>query len=169
MMRLKPILDTILAQYSLSFFGIHGVSHWARVLENGVRLAGETGANVKVVRLFALFHDSQRINEGYDPEHGLRAAEYAASLRGKLFILSDEEFEWLYTACAYHTDGLTTGDITVQTCWDADRLDLGRVYIQPHPKYLCTAAAKAPKMIEWATKRSQKHLMPKALRREWGL
>jgi hypothetical protein len=34
------------------------------------------------------------------------------------------------------------GDITVQTCWDADRLDLPRVGIQPLPQFLCTEAAK---------------------------
>ncbi|MGB0387169.1 MAG: HD domain-containing protein [Ardenticatenaceae bacterium] len=167
MMQLKPIIDTILAQYSLSPFGIHGVSHWARVLENGLRLAEQTGANIKVVKLFALFHDAQRINEGHDDQHGLRGAEYAASLRGKLFTLSDEEFEHLYTACVYHTDGLTTGDITVQTCWDADRLDLGRVWIQPNPKYLCTGAAKDPKMIEWATQRSQTYFVPKFVQTQW--
>lgn len=169
MLQLKPIIETILAQYSLSPFGIHGVSHWARVLENGLRLAENTQANVKVVQLFAAFHDSQRINEGHDRQHGLRAAKYAASLRGTLFTLSDEEFDDLYMACAHHTDGLTAGNITVQTCWDADRLDLGRVWIRPNPKYLCTAAAKDPKMIEWAIKRSQSAFVPPFVRTEWGL
>ena len=45
-------------------------------------------------------------------------------------------------------------DITVQTCWDADRLDLGRVGIRPDPRRLCTAAARNPRMIEAAFARS---------------
>ena len=50
--------------------------------------------------------------------------------------------------------GLTRGDITVITCWDADRLDLGRVRKRPNPKYLCTEFAKQKSTIEWAYKRS---------------
>ena len=45
-------------------------------------------------------------------------------------------------------------DITVQTCWDADRLDLGRVGIRPHPKYLCTAVAKGAGVLQGAYLRS---------------
>jgi uncharacterized protein len=47
-----------------------------------------------------------------------------------------------------------TGDITVLTCWDADRLDLGRVGIRPAAHRLCTDAARDPAMIEWAYRRS---------------
>ena len=60
-----------------------------------------------------------------DDGHGQRGAELAAELRGTLFDLPDADFELLYEACARHTDGLTDADITIQTCWDADRLDLG--------------------------------------------
>ena len=31
---------------------------------------------------------------------------------------------------------------TIGTCWDADRLDLGRVGIVPQPKFMSTAFAK---------------------------
>jgi uncharacterized protein len=46
------------------------------------------------------------------------------------------------------------GDVTVQTCWDADRLDLGRVGIRPVASRLCTPAARAPDVIAWAYARS---------------
>jgi len=46
-------------------------------------------------------------------------------------------------------------DITVQTCWDADRLDLGRVETTPKAEYLCTDAGKDPDMIEWAHGRAK--------------
>jgi uncharacterized protein len=125
------ILHAVLEGYALPWGGDHGVAHWARVLENGLRLARETSADVEVVRLFAVLHDSRRVNEATDPEHGPRAAEFARSLRGRLFDLSDHEFHLLHRACAGHTHERTHPDVTIQTCWDADRLDLGRVGITP--------------------------------------
>src|SRR3954447_5854186 len=50
------ILHAVLDEYTLPWDGDHGVAHWARVLENGLRLAEETGANVEVVQLFAVLH-----------------------------------------------------------------------------------------------------------------
>jgi len=63
MLDLKPIVQAILKDYALSLHGPHGVGHWARVLENGLRLAELTEANADAVRLFAIFHDSRRMNE----------------------------------------------------------------------------------------------------------
>ena len=57
-------------------------------------------------------------------------------------------------ACKYHSDGFVKGDITVQTCWDSDRLDLGRVGIKPLADKLCTKAAKKNEVIEAAYRRS---------------
>ena len=39
---------------------VHGPRHWRRVERNGLLLATRSGANIAVVRLFALFHDSRR-------------------------------------------------------------------------------------------------------------
>ena len=145
MIDLKPLVHRILEDYELAWDGVHGVGHWARVLENGLRLAETMGAKVEVVQLFAVFHDSRRVGEGHDDGHGQRGADLAAELRGDLFNLCDADFELLYEACARHTDGLIEGDITIQTCWDADRLDLGRVGMMPARQKLCTAAAKVPR------------------------
>jgi uncharacterized protein len=101
-------------------------------------LSAETGANDDVVRLFALFHDSCRINDGWDPGHGARGAEFAAELRGTEFELDDAAFELLGYACVWHTSGKRHDDMTIATCWDADRLDLGRVGITPNPERMCT-------------------------------
>jgi uncharacterized protein len=145
---LTPALfKSIRAEYRLAWTGIHGVHHWARVLQNGLELAAITGANKDIVQLFAVFHDSRRINEDDDPDHGRRGAKFAGALRGKVFELNDKDFALLHVACADHTLGKTEGDLTVQTCWDADRLDLGRVGIMPEPRYLCTQAAKDPSVI----------------------
>ena len=157
------ILAAILSGYRLEWGGIHGIRHWARVLENGTRLAGRTGADRRVVELFALFHDSRRDNDGSDPGHGARGAELAKTLHDQGDLgLSDAQAERLCFACQRHTDGLTEADPTVATCWDADRLDLGRVYITPDPRYLCTAAAKDPVVIAWAESRSRSHHSPAA-------
>jgi uncharacterized protein len=153
------ISDDLLTQiregFSLALDGIHGEAHWARVRDNGLRLAAETGADPEIIELFAYLHDSQRQSDGWDLEHGQRAAEYVRSLQGSLFTLSGENLACLAYACARHSDGLTEADVTVQTCWDADRLDLGRIGVRPDPGRLCTDAARAPMMIAWAFGRSQ--------------
>lgn len=165
----NELITFILGQYELSVKGIHGVSHWARVLENGLRLAPQTGANTKVVELFALFHDSRRINDSRDNGHGVRGAELAASLRGIYFELTDQEFSLLDEACRLHTDGMTDSDPTVQTCWDSDRLDLGRVNIVINPKYLCTAAAKDEAVIQWADQRARTQFQPELILNDWQI
>ncbi|MDB6124941.1 MAG: hypothetical protein JWQ71_3934 [Pedosphaera sp.] len=110
--------------------------------KNGLILASRTGANVQVVRLFALFHDSRRINDLVDEGHGQRGAEYAAQLRGMLYDLDDGSFALLEYACTWHTDQRFSKDATIGTCWDADRLDLGRVGMIPHEDFMSTAFGK---------------------------
>jgi uncharacterized protein len=168
-MNLKLIIHAILEEYTLPWHGTHGVGHWARVLENGLRLAEVTGANVDVVQLFAVFHDCRRVSEGTDFGHGQRAAEYVAELRGQVFDLADDQFNLLYDACAGHADGATTGDITIQTCWDADRLDLGRVGVYPDARRLSTRAAKIPKITKWADGRAGFWVIPELVQAEWGI
>jgi uncharacterized protein len=166
---LRPVVQAILAKYALPLDGHHGVAHWARVLENGLRLSETTGANFEVVRLFALFHDSRRMNEGSDPDHGQRGADFAAELSSGVFKLPEHEFGLLYRACAGHTHERTHPDITIQTCWDADRLDLGRVGVMPHPSRLCTDAAKTNEILRWADGRAGFHVVPEFVATEWGL
>jgi uncharacterized protein len=122
-------------------------------------LARRTGANIRVVQLFSLFHDSRRRNDGLDPEHGQRGAELAGAMNGTLLTLPVDELVLLQTACADHTRGFTEAEVTVQTCWDADRLDLLRVYRPPDPRRLCTRAAQDPDMIAWANERSSSNSM----------
>ncbi len=166
---LPLILHAVLEEYALPWDGDHGIAHWARVLENGLRLTEETGANVEVVRLFAVLHDSQRLSEVTDPDHGPRAAEFARELRGLMIDLADHEFRLLHRACAGHTHERTHPDITIRTCWDADRLDLGRVGITPHPSRLCTEAARRPEMIRWADGRASFRVIPDFVGGAWGI
>ena len=108
----------------------------------------------RVIEYFAFLHDICRDNDDHDPWHGIRAAEFVKTLH-QVLELSTSEFEDLATACAFHNDGYTTGyNTTILTCWDADRLDLGRVFIRPNPRHLCTDAARDPEMLAWAYRRS---------------
>ena len=91
-----------------------------------------------MILLFAVFHDSGREHDGQDMRHGARGAAYAASLRGVLFPRGDEELELLHYACKWHAHGRLNADPTIGTCWDADRLDLGRVGIAPEADYMST-------------------------------
>lgn len=138
----EALSDTITVQFHADEYSVHGPTHWRRVEQNGLWLCDRTGADLFVVRLFAWFHDSKRINEYTDPQHGLRGAEYAVSLRGVHFDIEDEAFEKLVYACIWHTDRDHSDDITIGTCWDADRLDLGRVGAIPSADFMSTPFGK---------------------------
>jgi uncharacterized protein len=158
-MNRKLLLHRLRQEFILDWKGIHGAGHWGRVRRNGLRLAEATGADPQVVELFAWLHDVRRHDDGFDPEHGHRAAELAGELRGEIFELDDHRFELLCDACRGHSDGHTQGEVTILTCWDADRLDLGRIGVRPDPARLCTEAARDRRTIQWAWRRS---------RRRWG-
>ena len=138
------MLRMILEGYELPNEGLHGPRHWIKVSRVGLKLAKATlGADREVVHMFALFHDYRRENENWDPDHGRRGAELAGSMRiTHLLHLNDAQFALLRYACTHHTDGETTTDPTIGCCWDADRLDLGRVGIDPDEEYLSTEAGK---------------------------
>ena len=99
-------------------------------------------------------HDCCREDDRSDPEHGPRAAEFTETLRNTHIIADDAEFSKLIIAIRDHTLVLHSSDVDIATCWDADRLDIGRVRIKPHKKYLNTSIAKEDWMINWAYKRS---------------
>lgn len=150
----RGLLRYLRAQFCIDWHGHHGVSHWARVRANGLMLARLNGANAHVVELFAFFHDARRQNEYTDDGHGNRGATLARQLNGRLFDASLMELDQLQQACEWHSAGLLEDDTTVMTCWDADRLDLGRVGITPDPRYLCTDEAKQSDVLSVALERA---------------
>lgn len=153
---IQTIIDVAKDRFVKPLSGIHGIDHWHRVHENGVYLAKHSGGNTAVVRLFAYLHDCCRESDGFDPAHGKRAADFAKSIREQhLAALSDDAFELLYFACEYHERGRVSDDPTVGSCWDSDRLDLGRVGIRPNPKLLSTERARRQSVIDWGWKRSR--------------
>lgn len=147
------IISRAKTQFPLEIDGIHGLGHWARVRRNGLYLAEHTDADKTVVECFAYLHDCCRQDDGIDKHHGKRAADHLYSIRDNaLHELTAKQFLQLYDACEEHSNGHTSGyDMTILTCWDADRLDLCRLGITPLPSKLCTEYAKQEETIEWAS------------------
>jgi hypothetical protein len=79
----ERLIEAVREQYRLDWERIHGYPHWVRVRENGLHLAGMTGADPAVVELFALLHDSRRHNDAWDPKHGPRARVQRDSAFGR--------------------------------------------------------------------------------------
>lgn len=144
----KQLLNIVKEQFQLNIDGEHGVEHWNRVYQNTLLLADYYNIQSDVFELFALLHDSKRLDELEDLEHGKRAAIFVKELiKEKLIHLTKEDENRLIFACSNHTVTNTKAklfnDMIVQICFDADRLDIGRVGIIPEEKYFYTNYAKS--------------------------
>ena len=135
------LIAKIKSEFKLDWQGVHGANHWARVLNHGKNIGQIRKADLLVVELFGFLHDSCRHNDERDPKHGERAAEFAHGIHGNFYRLKPKQLDALCYAMTHHSGGEVSMDATIQTCWDADRLDLGRVGIFPSPKYLSQEAA----------------------------
>jgi uncharacterized protein len=124
----------------------HGDQHWRCVAATGLALEPALdGVDRTVVLCFGLLHDTRRENESFDPGHGARAASFAGELRSEgILVLDDRRFAGLEEALRLHSNGLVSSDPTIGTCWDADRLHLPRVSIEPDPALFSTPAAHGP-------------------------
>jgi uncharacterized protein len=142
------VVTAVLARATRPQSTLHGQRHWRCVGRTAALLAREVpGADREVAFLFALLHDSQRLNDDDDPQHGPRAATLAQELDGRAFALGPDRLRLLVDACAGHTDGRTATDATIGLCWDADRLNLWRVGTRPDPRYLSTGPARGSDWI----------------------
>ncbi|MFN8150306.1 MAG: hypothetical protein U0R24_04150 [Solirubrobacterales bacterium] len=119
---------------------LHGPKHWRAVARTGaVILNHAPHAHARSVFVFAAVHDTQRLNDGFDPDHGKRAA---AVLESELdHGLGDSQLDRVLYALRHHSGG--TGperhdDPTIGACWDSDRLTLDRVRIVPDETYIST-------------------------------
>jgi uncharacterized protein len=161
----------VLRGYQLPMKGVHGPAHWLRVLANGRALAALTpGADAEVVGLFALLHDSRRVNEHTDPQHGERAADFVRQLAKQgLLPIEGPRVAVLAAACARHELGDVSDHPTVGCCWDADRLELSRLHRRPKAELLSTKAALDPTLQRGAWARGTGQAVDPTLAREWGL
>src|SRR5215210_1159610 len=150
---LEPLLGEVRARSTGIGSDIHGELHWRTVGANGLWVAESLeGAKTELIFLFALLHDAMRENDSDDPGHGPRAAAFAGELHEQgLLEISTSELETLQYACAEHTNGTISDDPTVGACWDADRLDLPRVGVEPDPELFSTARAREEMRISPTT------------------
>ncbi len=139
---MQAIIEQILKDATAFQNGCHGLSHWNTVAAHGRTIALYEDLDAWFLRLFAYFHDCQRLSDGRDPEHGPRAADYVMTWTPEALEMSEDDQRRLAFACRYHTHERQTDDKTIRACWDCDRLDLGRVGIVVNPKFLFTETAK---------------------------
>lgn len=139
-MDIEKLIQWSLSHTKASF--LHLETHWKNVAEYGrilYNMAKDEQPNRKVIECFAYLHDSCRLDDGPDMEHGARAASRIEEIRYTLLSeLSDDEFILLQKACKLHSIADTDDDITVQLCMDADRLDLDRVGWIPDPERMAS-------------------------------
>ena len=130
----------------------HSYSHWERVEQIGLKIAEKNGAEKELISLFAYLHDSRRESDHTDNDHGKRAAILLDELiKEKIINITDAQYKKLSFALANHTgDKAKSDDITIQTCWDADRLDLWRVGKTPDPKRMYTEYGKTQEMRDFS-------------------
>lgn len=142
---LEDVLDSAAQRHSM----LHGERHWRAVAFTALELAPLVpGADALVGFLFGLLHDSQRMNDGGDPQHGPRAGVFARSLAERgLLPLEQNRLDVLVAAMHEHTTGRSSRDPTIGLCWDADRLNLWRIGVEPRAAFLSTTAAKSPQQI----------------------
>ena len=88
-------------------------------------------------RLGLLKHVLDQFKISRDGDHG--PGHWA---RVRLHGLKVEQLDKLCHAIQHHSGGDVHTCATIQSCWDGDRLDLGRVGIKPHKDYLSEEGAR---------------------------
>lgn len=117
--RLLPRMEE-LCRSAFSEIGCHGWEHVLRVRRLGMVIGNSEGANLAVLDVAALFHDTMRL----DDDHAMRSAEFAAttlSTMGFSPIFIDRVRE----AIASHSFSgrRTARSLEARVLADADRLD----------------------------------------------
>lgn len=143
-LQLETVLTQVYTHATHMKSSLHGESHWLHVTQVGHELAEQTpDCDLAVIFLFGLLHDSKRVSDGRDPEHGERASKFACQLHQQDCLpLDNGQLDMLMFACHEHDNGKTSDDPTIGICWDADRLNLWRVGHVPKPKFMSTEPAK---------------------------
>ncbi|MCP4581303.1 MAG: hypothetical protein GY839_06770 [candidate division Zixibacteria bacterium] len=145
----EELLKIIHNEFALEWYGCHGILHWLRVRRNGLALCEKMNGNSKIAELFSVIHDCKRMDNGEDILHGKRASSFIGNTSGMIdSILSPNEIQILKYACEYHTTEDKSDNPDIQICWDADRLDLGRVGKKIDKIYINTSWAKDELFVE---------------------
>lgn len=124
----------------------HGVDHWRGVADQALFLADGfrvSRAERVAAFVFGAVHDCRRVNDGWDPEHGARAADWLAASGWLPRLGLDAHTDDLLGSLVHHdkgqvTTGLAAGFVRA-VGWDADRSLLHRVGITPDVRYFSLA------------------------------
>ncbi len=156
-MSLRPLVSK-LRPLALMESRLHGVAHWARVHRYGQQLARRMGLHPQLrecVAVFAWTHDLARFDDSGGREHALAGARYLDKVVPAAFPhLSPSQIKLIRAAIYYHSHGCAADEARHQgwfgevrgeeiikaigCCWDADRLDLLRLGIEPDPNRMST-------------------------------
>ena len=133
---MKNWLKTFIIEHTLPFRQIHFLHPEGKSMPNSI--CYQRGHYCQVcaenAQKFTI-----RNNDGEDYEHGPRASKFIDTIRvSQLSALNDEQIDKLKRACELHTIEDRTGDITIDICFDSDRMDLLRVGITPLPDRMAT-------------------------------
>lgn len=140
---LDGLLAHVLANATNLSSRLHGENHWLRVTKVGLELTKQVpDCDLTVIFLFGLLHDTQRLCDGHDPQHGERASHFVQRMNNGVFLLADEQLKILAYALHEHDTGKISDDPTIGICWDADRLNLWRIGRVPRQPFLSTDPAK---------------------------
>lgn len=140
----RDVLDHLQGLFRLEWQGIHGLPHWVRLMQYGMRIAEREGGDPWVVAWFAILHDHQRWDDGDDRHHGPRAADAMVDVQalGWFDDLNPTQIDLITEAVRHHSDGWIHSNPSIGACWDGDRLDLVRLGIAPSIGLLSTNTAK---------------------------
>ena len=137
--------DQSVSEYVLTWE--HGFLHSKYVEAFGLLMVEEYAkeniiVDKDVVQWFAYLHDI--MNNGINNDnHGEKAANYIDEVRNiYLQDLSESQIEKLKKACALHSTTIATGDITIDVCFDADRLDSPKFDRVTDPEKMATRIGK---------------------------
>lgn len=122
---------------------LHGDKHWRAVAAAGIEIAGNNFEQRAVALAFGMIHDCQRLNDDWDPEHGLRAASWASRSQQLAGLIGKEGRNLVSQACLDHENGFTSNDETIGLCWDADRINLWRVGVCPDQRFFSVLSGSA--------------------------
>jgi len=140
--------QAVYGNLKISIDSIHGYNHWKSVEKIGHYIADRNGADKSVVSAFAFLHDIGRERESEEPRHGEKSMELVKK-SFNLELSTDQQEKLLFAISEHDKSDAKSDDITIQTCWDADRLDLPRVYILPDRELLYTEVGKSQETFEY--------------------
>lgn len=145
--------DYALEHWKSELGPVHGPEHWRRVESFGSYMWDPKKTDIDVIVAFAYLHDVEREDNLDDLGHGPRAAELVDSLRdGLLSYMSNRQIRLLKKACRLHSCVDRTDNATVNTCFDADRLDLPRCGTAVDPGRLATHYGRMICLTQWYRK-----------------